>query len=157
MLLSGYGDQQPADPNQDHTIVGNVLYAVRAPQRLLHFDPRIDYGTLKDNYYRCAYTDAAFVSSVGWPGGGGDAMTLAQWQKDYAWADKAPRTGPGGVAGEGPDRSKLFYNATESPVSVPLDGAYVDLDGKPVAGPLELAPYSSRVLVRTDSDGKAAP
>ncbi len=157
LLLSGYGDREPADPNQDHTIVDNVLYAVRAPQKLLHFDPRIDYGTLKGNYYHCAYTDAAFVSGVGWPNSGGDAMTLAQWQKDYAWADKAPRTGPGGVAGKGPDRSKLFYNATESPVSVPLDGTYVDLNGKPVAGPLELAPYSSRILIRTDSDGKAAP
>ena len=157
LLLSGYGERESADPNQGHQILDNVLYAVRAPEKVLYFDPRFNYGTLKGNYYRCAYTDAAFVADIGWPGGGGTAMALAQWQKDYPWADREPRTGPGGVGGQGPDRSKLFYNATESPVSVPLDGAYVDLFGKPAAGPLELAPYSSRILIRADSQGEPAP
>jgi parallel beta-helix repeat protein len=152
LLLSGREAEQQALPEQGHLIVDNILYAARAPEKALYFDPRIDYGTLRGNYYHCAGTDAAIDVQVGWPGEGAKSITLAQWQKDYAWADKEPRTGPGGVSGQGPDRSKLFYNATADRVSVPLDGAYVDLGGSPVAGPIELDPYSSRILIRADTE-----
>ena len=49
LLLSGRGEEASQNPKQNHQITGNVLYAVRAPQRVLYFDPRLDYGTLQGN------------------------------------------------------------------------------------------------------------
>jgi hypothetical protein len=54
---------------------------------------------------------------------------------------------PGGEAGgDGP--FELFVNETDSVKSVELAGPYEDLDGNAVESAIELAPYSSRVLVK---------
>jgi len=128
LLLSGRGTDVSANPKQNHQISGNVLYAVRAPQRVLYFDPRLDYGTLRGNWLCCPYTADIVAFHVGWPGSGDQPMTLAAWQKDYAWADKDARTLPADLAGT--DRSRLFINDHESPLTIPLDEPYLGLDGK---------------------------
>ena len=92
------------------------------------------------------------ASHIGWPGSGDQPMTLAAWQKDYAWADKEARTHAGGLGRRGgADRSKLFINDHESPVTIPLDAPYLDLDGKPVGDHIALAPFSSRILIRAEA------
>lgn len=150
MLLTGRGREEAEDSTQEHVIVQNVLYATEAPQRLLYFDPRFDYGILKANYYRSAWTDEAFVGDRGWPGGSPDGVTLAEWREDYAWADSEPRTSPRATGGEAsPDRSELFYNDGRSARTIPLEGTYRDLNGDPVEGSVELPPFSSRILIRT--------
>lgn len=50
-------------------------------------------------------------------------------------------------AGE-PSRGKVFYNASQTPVTIDLgDRQYLDLDQKPVLGTLTLSPYTSKILV----------
>ncbi len=148
LLLSGRGEEQSPESRQDHLIEGNVLYAVKSPQKLLYFDPRFDYGTLRGNCYVCPWTEESVVAGTGWPGGGGEtSMSLAAWRKDCAWADSAPRV-VAPVAAGAPDRSELFINDTEAAKAIPLTGAYTDLDGKRVEGTIELAPFSSRVLIK---------
>lgn len=63
---------------------------------------------------------------------GGDATSTSAWFTQATGA--TPRT-------------ELFTNDTAASKSVPLTRSYVGLDQKPVAGPLELPAFSSRVLV----------
>jgi parallel beta-helix repeat protein len=152
LLLTGRGESESEDLTQDHLIVGNVLYATRPPQKVLYFDPRFDYGTLRANYYYSPHTDEPLVAGIGWPGTGQETnLTLASWQRDYAWADREARTDPEKPGShDAADRSELFVNDSQSAKSIPLDGAYRDLDANPVEGSVELAPFSSRVLIRVE-------
>ncbi len=152
LLLTGRGESESEDVTQDHVIAGNVLYATRPPQKVLYFDPRFDYGILKANSYFSPHTDEPIVAGLGWPGAGREtALTLASWQKDYAWADREARTDPEAPADRGAaDRSQLFINDGASVKRIELDEVYRDLDGSPVEGSIELQPFSSRVLIRVE-------
>jgi len=148
MLLSGRGEANAEDTTQEHLIVSNLLYATRAPQRLLYFDPRFDYGTLKGNAYFCPYTDEAFVPGHGWPGSNEPGISLADWQRDYTWADAEALSAP--ATPDAPDRSRLFYNDSEFPKTIALKGAWRTPEGTPVGDSIELAPFTSRILVRAE-------
>jgi hypothetical protein len=49
------------------------------------------------------------------------------------------------------DYIRFEYNATKMDKSIPLDGTYVDMKNVTYSGTLTLAPYSSRVLLRTSA------
>jgi len=152
LLLSGRGESGSEDLTQEHLIVGNVLHATRPPQKVLYFDPRFDYGTLRANYYYSPHTDEPLVAGTGWPGTGHEtSLTLASWQRDCAWADREARTDPGKPGRhDAADHSEIFINDSQAAKSIPLDGAYRDLDGNPLEGSVEVAPLSSRVLIRIE-------
>jgi len=150
LLLSGRGESESEDPNQKHLIENNVLYACRPGQKLLYFDPRFNYGTLRGNYYCSPHADRPIVAGIGWPGtSGATALTLAAWRRDYPWADAEPKV-PALAAGE-VDSSELFVNDSDRPETIALDGPYRDLDGNAVEGSIRLEPFSSLVLLHGNS------
>ncbi len=152
LQLTGRGDGNSEDVTQRHMIEGNVLFATQPGERLIYFDPRFDYGTLRANYYCSPQTDEPFTEGKGWPGTNPETgHTLASWQQAYTWADAEAKVMPPQAGEDGTDDlSELFVNDTELPESVLLQGSYQDLDGNTVEGSVELAPYSSRVLIRID-------
>jgi parallel beta-helix repeat protein len=161
MLLTGWaGRPRTYGVEQNHLIAGNVLYAARPGQLCLFYDPRNDYGTLKDNYFCAPYTDEPIGVGRDWPGqvrGSDRTLTIQQWQERCEWADPDPKTeleklDRPPTEGDPAGRSELFVNDTEEPRSIPLDGVYRDLDGNRVAGSIELAPFSSAVLILVSRD-----
>jgi len=155
LLLTGRGQQQNANPNQNHIITGNVLYAAKPTQNALYFDPRNDYGTLKDNYF-CKPSAAELIhEGKSWPGTSKiTPYTLDAWQEKYPWADKSAKTDIQKISLDPnqpnpADSSQLFINDTEQTKTIPLEGTWRDLDGNTVAKSITLEPYTSRILIRT--------
>jgi parallel beta-helix repeat protein len=154
LLLTGRGAEDSEDATQEHLIENNVLCATSADQGLIYFDPRFDYGTLKGNYYCSPLTDEPFVSGVGWPGTSDVTRhTLASWQDACTWADADARAVHVQLGDDGAPPLVLLTNESEEPAVIPLDGPHVGLDGNPAADSVELAPYSSVVLIRTVGAG----
>jgi len=137
---------------QNHTITGNVLFAAGGDQAVMLFEPQYDYGFLGANYLCAPYSDAPLrVRGVGEHRYEQSPLTVAQWQTEFPWADRAPRTDLTRPAeGEKPaDFSRLVVNDAPERRDVPLDGGiWHDPDGRILTGSISLAPYSSTVLVR---------
>ncbi len=149
LLLTGMRDRHPDGSRQNHLITHNILYATDPGQNLLYFDPLHHYGTLKGNYYLHPYREDVIAEGRQWPGHGAHGShTLEQWRTQHDWADEDPRTGVLRLQRGEEDPSEIFVNETEEPRVIELDGAYSDLEGRPVEGSIRLAPFSSVILLR---------
>ncbi len=137
---------------QGHTITGNVLYAAEPGQAVLLFQPQFDYGFMAANYLCAPFSDAPLrVTGVGEHRYEQSPLSIVQWQEKFSWADRAPRTDltrPEKDA-KPADFSRLLTNDSAERRDVPLgEGIYHDLDGRILTGAINLAPFSSAVLVR---------
>ena len=144
---------------QANSIRDNVCYATARSEMALEFRPEYNYGVLAGNYVCDPYTDSV-VSGYGT----GNAYytqynyTLAQWRSLYpAWADLTAGTDPikrpSAMSANNPcGLGAIIINETASQKTFPLGpGSWVDLDDKPVSGSLSVPPYSSQIVVRSDS------
>jgi parallel beta-helix repeat protein len=144
---------------QNNILRGNVCYAAARSEKTLQFRPEYNYGTMTGNYFCDPYTD----SVVSGYGTGNRYYTLydytiGQWRSQYGtWADAAARTDPitrpSGMSVNTPyGKGTLFVNETPSQKTFALGtAAWVDLDGRAVSGTLGLLPFTSQVLVCSDS------
>jgi Right handed beta helix region len=144
---------------QNNSIQGNVFYASKRSEMTLEFRPEYNYGALSGNYFCDPYTD----SVVSGYGTGNNYYTqydytLGQWRSLYpAWADAFAKTDPikrpAAMSANKPyGQGTIFVNETPSQTTVALGAAlWVDLDGNPVSGSITLAPFTSQVLVCSDS------
>lgn len=148
LLIIGRGDQQ-INVDQNHLIIGNVLYAVEPSQNTFYFDERNDYGTLKDNYFCKPSSEILIHEGKSWPGmGPHQHFTLKEWQKQFDWADTSPQTDFRKLKNGENDNSELFINETEQTKTFQLDGDWRNLAGEPVYGSITLEPYTSIVLLK---------
>jgi len=149
---------------QGNVFEKNVCYATTRAQEALQYRPEYNYGTMAGNYFCNPYTDSV-VSGYGT----GNKYytisdyTLGQWKSACSWADATAKTDPvKRTPAMNPAKSYargfIFINETPSqkPMS-PGSGTWVDLDGKFVPGAITLPPFSSQVLVCTDTSLGVVP
>ena len=143
---------------QANVFAGNVCYATTRREKALQFRPEYNYGTLTGNYFCNPFTDSV-VSGYG-TGNRYYTLydyTLSQWRSLYTWADVTAKTDPikrpaGMSAAKSYGIGTIFINETPSQKSFVLGpGTWVDLDNRPVTGPLSLAPFTSKILVCSDT------
>jgi hypothetical protein len=144
---------------QNNSIRGNVCYAAKRSEMALEFRPEYNYGTMTGNYFCDPSTD----SVVSGYGTGNNYYTrydytLARWRSLYGtWADVTAKTDPikrpaGMIANKPYGQGTIFINETASQKTFALgSAAWVDLDNKPVSGSLLLMPFTSQILVCSDS------
>jgi hypothetical protein len=143
---------------QGNVIAGNVCYSTTRQEDALEFRPEYNYGTLSGNYFCNPFTDSV-VSGYG-TGNNYYTLydyTLGQWKTLYSWADGTAKTDPikrppGMSAAKSYGIGTIFINESPSQQSFGLGaGTWVDLDNRPVAGPLVLTPFSSQILICSDT------
>jgi hypothetical protein len=144
---------------QNNCIQGNVCYALKHSEMTLEFRPEYNYGTLTGNYFCDPYTD----SVVSGYGTGNNYYTqydytLGAWRAMYpAWADQFAKTDPikrpAAMSANKPyGLGTIFINETPSQKTFALGSAlWVDLDNKPVSGSITVAPFTSQILICSDS------
>ncbi len=143
---------------QGNVIAGNVCYSAARPEDALEFRPEYNYGALTGNYFCNPYTDSVVCGY----GTGNNYYTLydytlGQWNTLYSWADGTAKTDPikrppGMSAAKSYGTGTIFINESPSQQSFAVAaGTWVDLDNRPVTGPLLLAPFSSQILVCSDT------
>ncbi len=137
------------------TISGNVLYTVDPKGYGLTYRPEYDYGIISDNYY-CNPNSNNVIGEYDEGGWDVTAHTLAWWNSNWDQADKAAKTdiikrpsGAGQSDLTGSSQLLINMTATRRPVPIGDNGLYLDLDSNAISGEVELAPYSSIVLVHT--------
>lgn len=133
MVLTGSGQ----------LIVNNVFCALQEGQSAIRYEAGGDFGTLKDNYLSAPSTGKPLQEM-----GGGPALSVSQWQQQCPWADRTARTDTNRARG----RPELFINDGDTTRTIPMEGAYRDLNGRTVTEKIELEPFSGRVLVRVTED-----
>jgi parallel beta-helix repeat protein len=143
---------------QGNVFTGNVCYAATRQQKAIQFRPEYNYGTLTGNYFCNPFTDSV-VSGYG-TGNRYYTLfdyTLTQWRALYTWADATAKTDPikrpaGMSVSKSYGMGTIFINESPLQKSFTLGpGTWVDLDNRPVAGPLSLAPFTSKILVCSDT------
>ena len=143
---------------QNNVFAGNVCYAITRQEKALQFRPEYNYGTLTGNYFCNPFTDSV-VSGYG-TGNRYYTLydyTLTQWRSLYTWADLTAKTDPikrpaGISASKSYGIGTIFINESPLQKSFALGaGTWVDLDNKPVTGSLTLAPFTSQILVCSDT------
>lgn len=150
LLLIGRGRQTPDDPKQKHLVSGNVMFAARPGQRLLYYDPGLDYGTLRGNVFCSPFTDEGIWEGHGWPAvAASELKTVAEWQREQPWADAEAIVSPlaAGADHAVPPVGELFVNDTQETMTIALDRPYVDLQGNPGGESITLDPFTSVVLM----------
>ena len=143
---------------QGNLFAGNVCYATARREKALQFRPEYNYGTLTGNYFCNPFTDSV-VSGYG-TGNKYYTLfdyTLSQWRSLYTWADVAAKTDPikrpaGMSASKSYGIGTIFINESPLQKSFVLGpGTWVDLDNRPVTGSLTLTPFTSQILVCSDT------
>ncbi len=132
---------------QNHTITNNVFYACDRFQSPFRFAQGVDYGTLRDNYYCNPFLDHVISTNSA-------SLTIEEWQEEYTWADESAKTDFVKLAEDSSlGLARLFVNEQERArtITLPAGRPWRDLDGNPVSGAIELAPFSSLVLIPMDS------
>jgi parallel beta-helix repeat protein len=150
LLMVGRGERNN-HVSQMHLITGNVLYAASPSQNTLYFDGRNDYGTMMDNYFCKPFSDTHIHEGKSWPKmnqASHQHYTLNEWQNQYEWADRSPKTDLKKPDDGETDHSRIFINETEQTKTYQLEGDWRDLDGEPVTGSIILEPFTSQVLIR---------
>lgn len=152
ILMIGNEGRKQVSIRQGHIISGNVFYATEASQNTFYFDERIDYGTLKDNWFCKPSSDTLIDEKANWPGGKPThRFTIKDWQGKYKWADQSAKTDIQKMPGGEKDNSEIFINDTEARKIITLVGKWRNLYGEPVIGSITLAPYTSRILVKASA------
>jgi parallel beta-helix repeat protein len=123
------------------TLSGNILFSLQTISWSLNAAGKDRLGTSNNNYFFNPYL-ANHIAVEGY-------RTLAQW-KTFSGQDANSHENWFSLAPGTPPNSSLFTNATNQTRTISLGTAmYKDLDQNPVYGSLTLAPYHSKVLVRT--------
>jgi len=123
---------------------GNVLFALDAKAWTLFTDDKSKVQKSDHNTFFHPYQKKHIVAETT----SYTRLTLADWQKASGQDASSKEHFYSQAAGETP-RSEVFVNETGTPKSVDLGStAYLDLDQKPVASPLQLQPYSAVILIR---------
>ncbi len=148
-LMIGNEGRKQVSISQGHIISGNVFYAAANTENTFYFDERLDYGTMKDNYFCKPSSDTLIDEKANWPGGNpAHRFTLKEWQEKYKWADQSAKTDIHKISGNEKDNSQIFINDTEAPKTIKLNGKWSNLDGEAVTGSISLEPYTSRILIK---------
>ncbi len=139
---------------QNNLIESNVFFGASRNQPAILFRPEYNYGTLSGNYYCNPYRDTIIQAwgtcnkkwSTNW-------LDMVNWRATYSWADDDSRTDLVKIAGDNSSRgqSKLLinYDTQSKAITVGDNGVYITLDGDTIKGSMELAPFTSAVIVHT--------
>ena len=145
------GDNLP----MNNMISGNYLYTLNKDGMALTYRPEYDYGTISGNYYCNPFSDNVIgqYEKGGWSV---SPHTLTWWRTGWEQYDKNSRTDiirrpsdPDPTDRTG--TSILLVNSDTADQTIPLpdNGIYRDLDSAAVNGGIQLAPFTSRILVHT--------
>jgi hypothetical protein len=140
-------------PTQVSSLSNNILYGLNFINnftfaKTLHTENanHNNIGTADHNYYFNPYRSSHI--SIGF-----NLQTLAQWQA-ASGLDPNSKTNWFTLNAGDPPLSRIFYNDIPTPIVIDLSNdLYLDLDQNSVTGSLVLAPFTSRVLIKT---GEAA-
>jgi parallel beta-helix repeat protein len=120
----------------------NVLYGLTDNAWTLSLSDGASLLASDNNYFFHPYVDKQ-ITTGGWSG----RKTFEEWQV-YSGMDGYSKKNWFTLNGGDPPLSKIFYNATATPVTVDLgDRQYLDLDQNAVLGSLTLSSFSSQVLI----------
>ena len=141
------------DPNgngvHDASIKKNQLFSKSSSQLVMFFQSMDndfdDYGTFDSNYY-CRPFNENSINFTSWSGHADNYYNLSQWQSNF---DKDWHTKRTPIAVTDPEDILFQYNATNSTKTVRLNGNYVGLNSVAYSGSVDLAPYTSIILLRT--------
>jgi hypothetical protein len=136
------------------TITGNVFYSTNPAGYAITYRPEYSYGAIAGNYFCNPFRDDLIgqYDSAGWTV---RAHTIAWWQTNWPQSDKQAKTDPIKRSPTAPPTdlrgtSRLVINDQAVQQAVALDnGIYRTLDNVEVRRSVDLAPYSSSVLVHT--------
>ncbi len=127
---------------QIEEMTGNVLVAVR-PMLMVFTESGGRILSSDQNHYIQPYSQRyLFREEAEWV-----VMSLPEWQEfsgEDAESEDAWFNSSEGAEAE----TELFVNDTAQEQSISLEGVYLDLDQQSTVGSIQLAPFSSRVLVR---------
>jgi parallel beta-helix repeat protein len=132
---------------QNHYFEGNVLYSTKAGQPSIEFDTRYDYGEMQYNYFCNPFSLLLFDETDGSP-----LLEIEEWQALYSWADPHAMTDVEKLD-HVPDeenpvgRSEIFVNDSDVLRSYALEGIWLGVDGSRHEGSVEVAPFSSIILI----------
>jgi hypothetical protein len=143
---SGVAHVRVLDTSPNHlsrlALTGNAVYARMANRPLLSIEVLANLTAADNNYYFNPFDNRLVRVSAISP----IAMTLSSWQATSG-RDGSSRESWFSLTGGQPDPSVLFVNDTDTTVNIPLAEDYFALDQSVVTGSLNLAPFSSRILI----------
>ncbi len=132
------------------TIEKNIFFAREASQLAfnvasLHNDVT-SFGTIDFNYYvRPLGNGLVFDADPTNAGGSHNLYSFKDWQT-YSGYDAHSHKAP--ITIKNVSDLRFEYNATSFSKTVSLSGEYIDVTGKSYQGTIEIAPFSSAVLIR---------
>jgi hypothetical protein len=135
-------DTNPAGGTSRVAFHGNAIYARLANRPLLSIETLAHITAADNNYYFNPFDNRLVRVSAISP----IAMTLSSWQATSG-RDGSSSASWFSLFGGQPDPSVLFVNDTDTTVNIPLAEDYFALDQSVVTGSLNLAPFSSRILI----------
>ncbi len=145
ILLKG---KQGQAKNQNHNISDNTFVAMSPEQTPIRFrDEGFNYGTMTNNAFINPYANWVATDGKNWQS---NNMTLVDWQKQYAWADKNPATFIGKVNPTSKSlvgRPHCFINDTVNDVQFPIKGTWYTAAKEEYKDVIELAPFTSVALI----------
>ncbi|MEM7585472.1 MAG: right-handed parallel beta-helix repeat-containing protein [Acidobacteriota bacterium] len=148
---SDYGTELSVIGGSDVTLAGNILFPIGFLRESFRVSDLSVLAASDGNRFFSPYDPTSLWDETlaGNPNLD-DRLTLAEWQTHSGW-DAGSSSQWYTLGATEPRRSGLFVNDSAAPRTVPLVGTWLDLDQQPVASPLTLAPYSSRILIRNGS------
>jgi parallel beta-helix repeat protein len=113
------------------------------------------FGSADNNYYSRPINDNDQIlvqgDAITWPG---NSYNIGTW-KSYIGKDANSLGSPKAISTT--NDLRFEYNATSSNQSVSLDANYIDVRGNSYNGNINLAPYSSAVLIKNGASTKNQP
>jgi len=129
----------------------NQLFAKSAPEYILYlgsaYNDMAGFGTFDSNYY-CRPSDENNIILTNWFGNKQSSYNLPAWQAAYN-TDRNSKGTP--VPVTDPNSVLFLYNASTSNSTIPLNGTYVSVPGDSYSGSVTLAPFTSIILLKTNS------
>ncbi len=112
-------------------------------------DSPSNMGTSNNNYFARPLDDDKTIRVGFLMNSGGDTtdISLAQWQAQYG-LDLASQKSPLTFVENINDSIRFEYNASHNTRTIVLDAEYIDVTGAPYTGVLNLAPWTSVVLLK---------
>ncbi len=142
-------------PVRNVTMTNNVLVAREYYQRVAEFktyqNDLAQFGNFDNNYYTRPVDDNQVLYPSYFINGNYNELSLSlnDWKALYG---KDPNSKKAPVSIPGADGHIRFeYNSTTAAKTVALDGNYVDIKGQNYNGSITLQPYTSVVLLTTQS------
>lgn len=134
-------------------VQGNMLFATTASQYILYMGSDdnnfADYLSISNNNYYCSPFHENQIVYTNWFGHSSTFYDLPGWQNAYTNDLNTNKT-PVALT----DINNVFfkYNATNSPITVQLNGTYIELDHTiHNSGNITIQPFSSVLLIKTSS------